>query len=100
MKESGYVPETDCVIYKVDNKEKEYILNSHSEKLAIAFGLINTFPGTPILIIKNLRVCSDCHTTTKFISKIVDREIILRDATRFHHFKNGCAHVGITGNGL
>jgi hypothetical protein len=65
------------------------MLSRHSEKLAIAFGLISTPEGTTLRIMKNLRVCNDCHTAIKFISKVADREIILRDATRFHHFRDG-----------
>ncbi|TXG58244.1 hypothetical protein EZV62_016073 [Acer yangbiense] len=61
----------------------------HSEKLAIAFGLLNTSPGTEIVVIKNLRICGDCHLFMKMVSKIVDRQFVIRDATRFHHFKNG-----------
>ncbi|KAK2454748.1 pentatricopeptide repeat-containing protein, mitochondrial [Trifolium repens] len=61
----------------------------HSEKLAIAFGLLNTRPGTDITIMKNLRVCLDCHVFFKLVSKIVNRQFIVRDATRFHRFKNG-----------
>lgn len=63
--------------------------NVHSEKLAIAFGLLNTRPGTEIIVIKNLRACEDCHLFLKMVSKIVDREFIVRDSTRFHHFKDG-----------
>lgn len=85
----GYVPDTDFVLRDVNEEEKEDILHSHSEKLALAFGLINTSPGTLIRITNNLRVCGDCHNATKFISKIVGREIIVRDPNRFHHFKNG-----------
>jgi hypothetical protein len=70
-------------------KKKCFILCHHSEKLAIAFGLMSTDPATPLCIIKNLRVCEDCDTSTKFISKIVRRKIIVRDANRFHHFENG-----------
>jgi pentatricopeptide repeat protein len=61
----------------------------HSEKLAIAFGLLSTRPGTDITIMKNLRVCVDCHVFFKLVSKIVNRQFIVRDATRFHRFKNG-----------
>eukprot|EP01018_Ginkgo_biloba_P031951 Gb_09797 [translate_table: standard] len=69
---------------------KEHMLySSHTEKLAIAFGLINTSPDTPIRIMKNMRLCDYCHSATKLISKIVGREIIMRDANRFHHFKGG-----------
>ncbi|XP_057501408.1 pentatricopeptide repeat-containing protein At3g56550-like [Actinidia eriantha] len=61
----------------------------HSEKLAIAFGLARTSQGTVLRIVKNLRVCIDCHSFTKFVSKAFNREIIVRDRVRFHHFKNG-----------
>lgn len=61
----------------------------HSEKLAIAFALLNTEPGTEIVVIKNLRVCEDCHMFLKLVSKIVDRKFVVRDATRFHHFRDG-----------
>ncbi|XP_059652183.1 pentatricopeptide repeat-containing protein At3g56550-like [Cornus florida] len=61
----------------------------HSEKLAIAFGLARMPQGVSLRIVKNLRVCKDCHTFTKFVSKAYDREIIVRDRVRFHHFKNG-----------
>eukprot|EP01018_Ginkgo_biloba_P022755 Gb_12759 [translate_table: standard] len=76
MERAGYVPDTNFVLHDLEEEEKKAILCSHSEKLAIAFGLINTCPETPVRVIKNLRVCGDCHTATKFISKIVGREII------------------------
>jgi pentatricopeptide repeat protein len=89
MKEAGYIPNTDFVLHDVEEEVKGHMLSNHSEKLAIAFGLINTSPGTAIRITKNLRVCDDCHNATKFISNIVRREIIVRDANRFHYFMNG-----------
>eukprot|EP01018_Ginkgo_biloba_P030462 Gb_36434 [translate_table: standard] len=76
MEELGYVPETHFVLHDVEEQEKVNLLCSHSEKLAIVFGLINTHPGTSVRITKNLRVCGDCHIATKLISKIVRREII------------------------
>eukprot|EP01018_Ginkgo_biloba_P003143 Gb_41645 [translate_table: standard] len=94
MKAAGYVPDTRFVLNDVEKEQKEQILYHHSEKLAIAFGLINTSPGTTIRIIKNLRVCGDCHSAAKFISKIVAREIVVRDANRFHHFKDGQCSCG------
>eukprot|EP01018_Ginkgo_biloba_P006084 Gb_02808 [translate_table: standard] len=94
MKEAGYVPDTNFVLHDLEEEVKEHMLCSHSEKLAIAFGLINTNPGTPIRISKNLRVCGDCHNWTKFISKIVRRGIIVRDANRFHHFNDGLCSCG------
>ncbi|KAG6639512.1 hypothetical protein I3843_10G100600 [Carya illinoinensis] len=94
MRKEGYVPDTSCVLHNVDEEEKETLLCGHSEKLAIAFGILNTRPGTTIRVAKNLRVCNDCHVATKFISKIVDREIIVRDVRRFHHFRNGTCSCG------
>lgn len=89
MREVGYVPDTNFVLHDVEEQQKEQSLSQHSEKLAIAFGLISTPPGTMIRIMKNLRVCGDCHNAIKFISKIVAREIVVRDPKRFHHFKMG-----------
>jgi hypothetical protein len=94
MKTLGYVPDTRLVLHDVDEELKEQVLCHHNERLAIAFGLISTPPGKPIHIFKNLCVCPDCHTATKFISKIVGREIVARDANRFHHFKNGLYSCG------
>eukprot|EP01018_Ginkgo_biloba_P031676 Gb_31111 [translate_table: standard] len=94
MKTAGYVPDTRFVLNDLEEEQKEQILFHHSEKLAIAFGLINTPPGTAIRINKNLRVCGDCHSASKFISKIVVREIVIRDTNRFHHFKDGRCSCG------
>ncbi|KAK9148455.1 hypothetical protein Scep_007212 [Stephania cephalantha] len=87
--EKGFVPDTDVVLHDLDVEVKEQILSHHSEKLAIAFGLISTPEKTTLMIMKNLRICNDCHYAIKYISMIVDREIVVRDATRFHHFKDG-----------
>ncbi|KAM6557224.1 hypothetical protein CsatB_004243 [Cannabis sativa] len=89
MKLAGYKPKTDLVVHNIDEEEKEDALSVHSEKLAIAFGLISTPEGTTIRIVKNLRVCNDCHDAIKIISKIVGREIVVRDRSRFHHFRDG-----------
>nr|ABK26521.1 unknown [Picea sitchensis] len=94
MKAAGYIPNTNFVLHDVEEEQKEWILGHHSEKLAIAFGIISTPPGTTIRVVKNLRVCGDCHTATKFISRIVSREIVLRDTHRFHHFKDGQCSCG------
>ncbi|XP_068656296.1 pentatricopeptide repeat-containing protein At4g16835, mitochondrial [Aristolochia californica] len=94
MKLAGYVPDLDCALHDVEEERKALILSRHSEKLAIAFGLISMPPGVPILIFKNLRVCGDCHSATKFISLVEKREIIVRDTSRFHHFSNGSCSCG------
>lgn len=65
-------------------------LRLHSERLAISFGLLSgAHPGRPIRILKNLRVCKDCHTMTKLVSQLYQVEIIVRDRIRFHHFRDG-----------
>ncbi|KAJ7558187.1 hypothetical protein O6H91_04G027500 [Diphasiastrum complanatum] len=89
MAKAGYVPDTNVVLHDVEEEEKRNILCHHSEKLAISFGLISTPPGTALRLFKNLRVCGDCHTATKFISKMLGRDMIVRDANRFHHFRDG-----------
>ena len=93
MKELGYVPETDSALHDVEEEDKECHLTVHSEKLAIVFALLNT-QESPIRITKNLRVCGDCHIAAKLISKIVEREIVVRDTNRFHHFKDGICSCG------
>ncbi|KAL6964002.1 hypothetical protein U1Q18_035008 [Sarracenia purpurea var. burkii] len=93
-KEQGYVPDTRYVLHDIDQEAKEQALLYHSERLAIAYGLISTPARTPLRIIKNLRVCGDCHNAIKIMSKIVGRELIVRDNKRFHHFKDGKCSCG------
>ncbi|CAM6124798.1 unnamed protein product [Calypogeia fissa] len=94
LKAEGYMPDTQIVFQNVDEEDKELALCSHSERLAIVYGLMHIPRGKPICVQKNLRVCSDCHTATKLISKVTGREIIARDANRFHHFKDGVCSCG------
>lgn len=75
MKVAGYVPTTDFVLFDIEEEEKEHFLGCHSEKLAIAFGLISTPPTAVIRVVKNLRVCGDCHMAIKLISSITGRFI-------------------------
>ncbi|KAK6155947.1 hypothetical protein DH2020_010195 [Rehmannia glutinosa] len=94
LSEAGYVPNTWPVFYDVENDEKTKMVSSHSERLAIVFGLISTPPGTKLLVTKNLRVCEDCHVAIKLVSKIKEREITVRDVNRYHHFKDGVCSCG------
>ncbi|KAK1361232.1 Pentatricopeptide repeat-containing protein [Heracleum sosnowskyi] len=94
MKKEGYVSSTKLVLHDVEEEEKEHMLRHHSEKLAVAFGILTIPAGRPIRVIKNLRVCADCHTAIKYISKIVGRVVILRDSHRFHHFSDGLCSCG------
>ncbi|PIN22686.1 hypothetical protein CDL12_04597 [Handroanthus impetiginosus] len=94
MQKRGYVPNVSLVLHDMEQQEKERQLFWHSERVAVAYGLLKSAPGTCIRIIKNLRVCGDCHTVLKLICSIVSREIVVRDATRFHHFKDGACSCG------
>lgn len=89
IKSMGYHSKINSVYHDVELEEKETMLSTHSEKLAIAFALINVGPERPMRVMKNLRICDDCHTFSKFVSMISSREIIMRDKIRFHHFRNG-----------
>lgn len=92
--ELGYVEQSYGRIIDVGQGEEEPIRNVHSEKLAIAFGFLCLSEIIPIRVIKNLRVCNDCHNWIKFVSKATNRTIIVRDTYRFHHFKGGVCSCG------
>ncbi|KAG5008858.1 hypothetical protein JHK87_017373 [Glycine soja] len=88
MKEAGVEgPESSHM--DIMEASKADIFCGHSERLAIVFGLINSGPGMPIWVTKNLYMCQSCHNIVKFISREVRREISVRDAEQFHHFKGG-----------
>lgn len=90
VRTAGYVADTNGVLlHDVEEEERENPLHYHSEKLAIALGLLKTKSGETLRITKNLRICKDCHTVSKLVSQVFDREIIIRDRNRFHHFKGG-----------
>ncbi|CAI0382056.1 unnamed protein product [Linum tenue] len=92
--EVGYSPDGSFVLHDVEEEEKVHNLRHHSEKLAVAYGILKVPKGMPIRIMKNLRVCGDCHAAIKLIAKVTEREIVLRDANRFHHFKDGSCSCG------
>ncbi|XP_065851113.1 pentatricopeptide repeat-containing protein At2g15690, mitochondrial-like [Euphorbia lathyris] len=94
LKEAGYVPDTRYVLHDIDEEAKEQALMYHSERLAIAYGLISTPARQTLRIMKNLRICGDCHNAIKIMSNIVGRELIVRDNKRFHHFKDGKCTCG------
>ncbi|KAJ0639908.1 putative tetratricopeptide-like helical domain superfamily, DYW domain-containing protein [Helianthus annuus] len=88
--EGGYAPEVvGSVLHDIEDEEKENAVVTHSEKLALAFGMSRLCDGKVVRIVKNLRVCKDCHTVMKLVSKIFRVEIVLRDRSRFHSFSDG-----------
>ncbi|XWS70921.1 hypothetical protein CRYUN_Cryun03dG0092000 [Craigia yunnanensis] len=94
MKILGYKVEIEHDLHDVEESRKQELLKHHSEKLALSFGLLCLPPSAPIRIMKNLRICGDCHSFMKHASSITQREIIVRDINRFHHFRNGCCSCG------
>ena len=94
LKLEGYLPSTEMVLHDMEDEQKEWALAIHSERLALSYGLISTTPHTTLRIVKNLRVCNDCHSMIKLVSKITRRKIVVRDRNRFHHFENGACSCG------
>ncbi|XP_077246418.1 pentatricopeptide repeat (PPR) superfamily protein [Tasmannia lanceolata] len=90
----GYVQDQYSLLHDTEQDLKDPSVYIHSEKLAVAFGLISLSPEIPIRIIKNLRVCNDCHNWMKFVTRISCRSVIVRDAYRFHHFDGGVCSCG------
>ncbi|KAF8399483.1 hypothetical protein HHK36_015349 [Tetracentron sinense] len=89
LKIAGFVADMSSELHNVGAQEKGNMLSCHSEKLAIAFGVLATLPGTTIRVAKNLRICVDCHNFAKFLSGVYNREVVVRDRNRFHHFREG-----------
>lgn len=94
LKAHGYQPILSCVPYDVCDEEKKRLLMNHSEKLALSYGLLSTDAGCTIKIMKNLRICEDCHAFMCSASQVTGREIVVRDNMRFHHFHHGACSCG------
>ncbi|KDP30920.1 hypothetical protein JCGZ_11296 [Jatropha curcas] len=89
----GYVPEKKTLLPDIDEQEQR-VLSYHSEKLAIAFGLIKTPYWAPLQVVQGHRLCSDCHKAIKLISMVTKKDIVVKDSSRFHHFKDGSCSCG------
>lgn len=94
LKAIGYQPNMSSVAYDMNDEDKMRILTTHSEKLALAFGLLTITADCPITIMKNTRICEDCHSFMCGVSQITGRVIIIRDNLRFHHFHGGKCSCG------
>ncbi|KAJ0972182.1 hypothetical protein J5N97_020141 [Dioscorea zingiberensis] len=94
IRETGYLVETGNMLHDVGEDGKEIGLAYHSEKLAVAFGLVSLPRGAVIRVFKNLRVCGDCHTALKLVAKVYGRRVVLRDANCFHHMEEGACSCG------
>lgn len=92
----GHLPDTSWVLQDLKSEEEKIkSLSAHSEKLAVAYGLMKTKEGEPLVIFKNLRMCGDCHNAIKLISSSYKRDILISDARRYHFFSDGhCSCAG------
>ena len=91
----GYKPDTSEVALDVGEEEKRRVVAAHSQKLAMAFGLLSTPEGPPVRVVTNLRMSKECHAYSALISEIFRREIVIRDRNRLHRFRRGactCRH--------
>lgn len=91
--EMGYSPEEKSLLPDVGEHE-ERLPRHHSERLAVVYGLLSTPEGTSLQVVQGHRICGDCHAVIKLISRITGRHIVVRDASRFHHFKQGSCSCG------
>ncbi|KAJ8755951.1 hypothetical protein K2173_024496 [Erythroxylum novogranatense] len=89
LRVDGYTPNTCAVFHDIEEEEKENSVSYHSEKLAVAFAVLCFGERRTIRIMKNLRICHDCHRFMKHVSRKFNKEIVVRDRNRFHHFING-----------
>lgn len=81
MKKVCDIPDVKCVYQAIKDVKKEKVLLTHTEKLAIAYGLMKMKNSSLIRVIKTTSMCSDCHTAAKFISLVRNHEIILKDSS-------------------
>eukprot|EP01083_Nonionella_stella_P228318 809252_1 len=90
VKLNGYTPDFSVITRELIGTEtEEEIVFTHSEKLAVIFGLCNTEKDYEIVVNKNLRICNDCHRFMKVLSKTVRRDLTISDAHRVHIFSDG-----------
>ncbi|KAL5175841.1 Pentatricopeptide repeat-containing protein, mitochondrial [Glycine soja] len=94
IQEVGFVSETESILHDVDEEVKTDMINKHSEKIALAFGLLVSNADMPLVIIKNLQISQDCLNTAKFVSLIEKCTITIRDSKRFHHFSDASCSCG------
>lgn len=94
VKDEGFKHVLELVLMDISEEEKEGNLNYHSEKLAVAYGVLKSSPGSEIRVSKNLRTCIDCHLWMKLVSKVLKRVIVVRDRVRFHRIEDGFCSCG------
>ncbi|CAI0446445.1 unnamed protein product [Linum tenue] len=90
----GYAPGEKTVLPDVDEIDQKKKLGYHSEMLAVGLGVMSSPWWKQLQVVQGHRICGDCHEAIKLISMLKRREIIVRDASRFHHFSDGHCSCG------
>ncbi|KAF0935094.1 hypothetical protein E2562_030337 [Oryza meyeriana var. granulata] len=72
---SGYEPDTTFVLHDVEEYQKRHFLMYHSLKLAAMYGLLMAGHGGTIYVVKNIRMCGDCHSFLEHASAATGKEI-------------------------
>ncbi|OWM89829.1 pentatricopeptide repeat-containing protein DOT4, chloroplastic-like [Punica granatum] len=93
MEKAGNLAKLDFSLHDVD-EERECPIIGHSEMLAVSFGLVSKQSSGTIRVTKNHQMCRGCHAALKAISRLEEREIIVKDLRCFHHFKGGFCSCG------
>ncbi|KAL1542929.1 pentatricopeptide repeat-containing protein-like protein [Salvia divinorum] len=74
-------------------QEEEENRGIHSEMLALAYAVIKCGQQS-IRVVKNMRMCDDCHRFAKLVSSKYGCEIYVYDSICLHHFKKGVCSCG------
>ncbi|KAL0364391.1 UNVERIFIED_CONTAM: Pentatricopeptide repeat-containing protein, chloroplastic [Sesamum angustifolium] len=94
-KENALLTEDDVTDTLPARKEQLLV---HSERLAIAFGLISTPSNAPIVVFKNLRACKDCHDLRNMCLLLLDEQLLLEILIDSITSSPESVPVGITGD--
>ncbi|CAN6213238.1 unnamed protein product [Urochloa humidicola] len=86
---AGYEPDTTFVLHDVEEYQKRHFLMYHSAKLAAMYGLLMAGPGQTVRVVKNIRMCGDCHSFLEHASATTGKVISVRDSSGFHIFRGG-----------
>ncbi|KAI5084852.1 hypothetical protein GOP47_0001021 [Adiantum capillus-veneris] len=89
MSDRYYSLGSPSVSRSISNVVKDHLFCHHAEVQALACALINTPQGSITRIVKNMRLCSDCHVAISLISKVEMRTIVVMEGNARHWFQGG-----------
>ncbi|PIA57587.1 hypothetical protein AQUCO_00600359v1 [Aquilegia coerulea] len=96
---NGLTKDVGCNWIELDGKTYSFIWKDLEEQIgeigyitdtgSVLHGLaelLKMTKGVTLRSCKNLRTCGDCHNAAKLVFKLLERDIVVRDNKRFHHF--------------